>query len=97
MAGETGCGKSVTMFSALRLIPDPPGRTVSGKVLFQGANLLWGIESEAKMKPIGSTGRVKVTRRFRRIKAANDRMMAVRGHGISMIFQEPTSAMNPLF
>ncbi len=97
MAGETGCGKSVTMFSALRLIPDPPGRTVSGKVLFQGANLLWGIESEAKMKPIGTTGRVKVTRKFRRIKAANERMMAVRGHGISMIFQEPTSAMNPLF
>jgi peptide/nickel transport system ATP-binding protein len=97
MAGETGCGKSVTMFSALRLIPDPPGRTVSGKVLFQGANLLWGIESEARMKPIGTTGRVKVSRKFRRIKAANERMSAVRGHGISMIFQEPTSAMNPLF
>ncbi len=49
------------------------------------------------MKPIKNSVRVKVVRRFRRIKAASARMMAVRGHGISMIFQEPTQAMNPVF
>jgi len=97
LAGETGCGKSVTAFSVLRLIPDPPGRIVSGKILFRGADLLWGLEREAKVKPIKKTGRVKVSRRFRRIKAAAARMMAVRGHGISMIFQEPSQAMNPVF
>ena len=97
IAGETGCGKSVTVFSVLKLIPDPPGRIVSGKILFRGADLLWGLDREAKIKPIKKTGRVKVSRKFRRIRAANDRMSAVRGRGISMIFQEPSQAMNPIF
>lgn len=97
IAGETGCGKSVTVFSVMRLIPDPPGRIVSGKILFRGANLLWGIDREARVKSIKKTGRVKVSRKFRRIKAANERMSAVRGRGISMIFQEPSQAMNPIF
>jgi peptide/nickel transport system ATP-binding protein len=97
LAGETGCGKSVTAFSVLRLIPDPPGRIVSGKILFRGADLLWGLDKEARIKPIKRSARVKVIRKFRRIKAASARMMAVRGHGISMIFQEPSQAMNPIF
>jgi peptide/nickel transport system ATP-binding protein len=97
LVGETGCGKSVTAFSITRLIPDPPGRVMSGKILFRGANLLWNLEKEARFKPIRNTGRVKIRRRFRQIKAAMERMAAVRGSGISTIFQEPTSAMNPIF
>jgi len=38
--GESGCGKSVTMLSALRLIPSPPGKTVAGEALFAGKDLL---------------------------------------------------------
>ncbi len=97
LVGETGCGKSVTAFSITRLIPDPPGRVVSGKVLYRGADLLWELDREAKFKPVKGTNRVKVSRRFRRIKAAMERMMSVRGRGISMIFQEPMQAMNPVF
>ncbi len=97
LVGETGCGKSVTAFSITRLISDPPGRIMSGEVLFEGADLLWGLKEEAKFTPIGDTGRVKVKRKFRRIKAANERMSAVRGRAISTIFQEPTQAMNPVF
>jgi peptide/nickel transport system ATP-binding protein len=97
LVGETGCGKSVTAFSITRLISDPPGRVMSGEVIFQGADLLWGLDKEAKYFPIGTTGRVKVRRKFRRIKAANERMSAVRGRSISTIFQEPTQAMNPVF
>jgi peptide/nickel transport system ATP-binding protein len=97
LVGETGCGKSVTAFSITRLIGDPPGRVMSGEILFQGADLLWGLGDEAKYFPIGDTGRVKVKRKFRRIKAANERMSAVRGRSISTIFQEPTQAMNPVF
>jgi peptide/nickel transport system ATP-binding protein len=97
LVGETGCGKSVTAFSITRLITDPPGRVMSGKVLYRGANLLWNLEKEATFKPIGTTGRVRIRRRFRQIRAATDRLSSVRGSGISTIFQEPTSAMNPIF
>jgi peptide/nickel transport system ATP-binding protein len=97
LVGETGCGKSVTAFSVVRLIPDPPGRVISGKVLFRGVDLLWGLPSEAKIKTNPKTGRAKIRRSFRRIRAGLERMSAVRGRGISMIFQEPTQAMNPVF
>ena len=40
VVGESGCGKSVTAMSLLRLIPSPPGRSASGSVLFQGRDLL---------------------------------------------------------
>jgi len=40
LVGESGSGKSVTALSILRLIPDPPGRIVSGEILFGGRNLL---------------------------------------------------------
>ncbi len=97
MVGETGCGKSVTAFSITRLIPEPPGRVVSGTVLFRGVNLLWGLDKEATFKPLKGSNRVKVRLKFRRVKAAQGRLSAVRGGGISMIFQEPGQAMNPIF
>src|SRR5690242_6083823 len=40
IVGESGCGKSVTSLSILRLIASPPGRTVAGRVLFEGRDLL---------------------------------------------------------
>ena len=40
LVGESGCGKSVTSLSILRLIPSPPGEIVGGKILFKGQNLL---------------------------------------------------------
>jgi len=40
IVGESGSGKSVTMLSVMRLIPSPPGRIVSGKVIFNGRDLL---------------------------------------------------------
>jgi oligopeptide transport system ATP-binding protein len=40
VVGESGCGKSVTMLSCLRLIPSPPGKIVAGKAIFRGKDLL---------------------------------------------------------
>ena len=68
LVGESGSGKSVTAFSILRLV-QPPGRIVSGRVLFEGRDLLSLPESE---------------------------MRQVRGARISLIFQEPMTALNPV-
>ena len=40
LVGESGCGKSVTALSIMRLIPSPPGEITAGKVEFDGADLL---------------------------------------------------------
>ena len=40
LVGESGCGKSVSALSVLRLIPDPPGKIVNGEILFEGEDIL---------------------------------------------------------
>jgi oligopeptide transport system ATP-binding protein len=40
IVGESGCGKSVSVLSVMRLIPQPPGKIVGGEVIFDGENLL---------------------------------------------------------
>src|ERR1700726_2443602 len=50
IVGESGCGKSVTALSVLRLIPSPPGRIVSGSIRFAGRDLL-GL-GEAEMRQV---------------------------------------------
>jgi peptide/nickel transport system ATP-binding protein len=50
IVGESGCGKSVTALSVLRLIPSPPGRIVSGSIQFAGRDLL--ALSEAAMRDV---------------------------------------------
>ena len=40
IVGESGCGKSVTALSLMRLVPDPPGRVVGGSVVLEGTDLL---------------------------------------------------------
>jgi len=48
IVGESGCGKSVTVLSILRLIPEPPGKVESGTALFDGADLLQMSEKELR-------------------------------------------------
>ena len=68
LVGESGSGKSVTAFSILRLV-QAPGRIVSGRVIFEGRDLLTLPEPD---------------------------MRQVRGARISLIFQEPMTALNPV-
>jgi oligopeptide/dipeptide ABC transporter ATP-binding protein len=48
LVGESGCGKSVTAHSIIRLIPDPPGKIESGEIFFDGKNLLRFSESQMR-------------------------------------------------
>jgi len=68
LVGESGCGKSTTVLSVLRLVP--PGTRISGTVTFEGQNLL---------------------------DLRDGDMRHVRGKDISMIFQEPMTALDPAF
>ena len=69
IVGESGCGKSVTSLSILRLIQAETGRIVEGSVEFNGRDL---------------------------VKLSEEEMRAIRGHEISMIFQEPMTSLNPV-
>jgi peptide/nickel transport system ATP-binding protein len=50
IVGESGCGKSVSALSIMRLVPDPPGRIVGGEILLEGTDLL--SLDDAKMREI---------------------------------------------
>ena len=69
LVGESGCGKTVTALSVLKLVPYP-GNIVSGRILFEGRDLL-------ALSP--------------------EKLREIRGARISMIFQEPMTALNPVF
>ena len=48
LVGESGCGKSVTALSLMRLVPNPPGRIVGGAILFQGKDILQLTDSQMR-------------------------------------------------
>jgi oligopeptide/dipeptide ABC transporter ATP-binding protein len=68
LVGESGCGKSVSSLSIMRLVA-PPGVIEGGEVIFDGKDLL---------------------------KLGDREMRDIRGNRISMIFQQPTSSLNPV-
>ncbi len=68
LVGESGCGKSVTSLSILRLVSQP-GRIEAGSVVFDGQDL---------------------------VTLPSEKMREIRGNRISMIFQQPTSSLNPV-
>jgi dipeptide transport system ATP-binding protein len=68
IVGESGCGKSVTSQSIMRLIPNPPGKITKGELLFKGKDLT---------------------------KLKEPELRKIRGQNISMIFQDPMTALNP--
>ena len=50
IVGESGCGKSVTSLSVLRIVPTPPGKILDGEILYKGEDLLK--KSEREMRAI---------------------------------------------
>lgn len=70
LVGESGCGKSLTALSIMRILPHPPALPSTGEVLYQDRNLLTLKEKD---------------------------MRRLRGAKIAMIFQDPMSALNPVY
>ena len=70
LVGESGCGKSMTALSLLRLLPHPPALPSEGKLIYQNQNIL---------------------------DLDEDEMRKVRGGKLSMIFQDPSSSLNPVY
>jgi peptide/nickel transport system ATP-binding protein len=70
VVGESGCGKSVTAMTVLKLLPMPPGRIVAGRVMWQGRDL---------------------------VPLSNDEMRQIRAREIAIVFQEPMTALNPVY
>jgi oligopeptide/dipeptide ABC transporter ATP-binding protein len=58
IVGESGCGKSVTALSILRLLPQPSGRIVGGRVLFEGRDLVQASEEELHKVRAGRIGMI---------------------------------------
>ena len=69
LVGETGAGKTTTALGILGLVPNPPGKVLSGEILYNGEDLL---------------------------KKSRGEMQKIRGGEISMIFQDPMTALNPV-
>ncbi len=70
IVGESGCGKSATAMSILRLVDSPPGRIVGGQIYFHNEDLL---------------------------SYPENKLRHLRGNKIAMIFQDPQTALNPVF
>ncbi len=81
VVGESGSGKSVSAMSILQLIPTPPGKYESGKIIWRGD----GSSAEA-----GSDGTDL-------LKLNDRQMRRIRGNQIAMIFQEPMTSLNPVY
>jgi oligopeptide/dipeptide ABC transporter ATP-binding protein len=70
IVGESGSGKSVSAMAIMGLVPSPPARFPSGRIMFRGEDLL---------------------------TASDARLRGLRGKEVSMIFQDPLTALNPVF
>src|SRR5262245_56841448 len=82
IVGESGCGKSVTARSILRII-DRPGRIVEGQILLR------------RQKANGGTGTNAVID-LAQLDANSAEMRAIRGAEIALIFQEPMASFSPV-
>ncbi|MGB9815594.1 MAG: ABC transporter ATP-binding protein [Thermoplasmata archaeon] len=94
LVGETGCGKSVTSYSIMGLLPPTQGTIVEGNIFFNGVELTRNVGKDVKIKYKGKKAKIKVNRRL--YNKTQEFLNSIRGKEMSMIFQEPMTALNPV-
>lgn len=98
IVGESGCGKSVTSMSVMRLIQGPAGQIVEGAMRFKAYDYKRDEKGNLIAKEGGASGEYEMEEKTYDIaKMPISEIHRIRGKQVAMIFQEPMTSLNPVF